>query len=112
MDDALGQGSSRWVPNQRSQQTWEVEETVGDHHHQREQGKMEEQQKTEQKEERGRMAVMCAFEWVFLVHLKMFCGGQRNYNGCRCGLNTEEEVKMRNSVKKVAAASARSTKEL
>ena len=76
MDDALGQGSSRWVPNQRSQQTREVQETVGDHH-QPEQDKMEEQQKTEQKEERGRMAEMCAFEWVFLVHRKMFLGGSR-----------------------------------
>ena len=61
MDDALGQGSSRWVPNQRSQQTCEVEETVGDHH-QQEQDKMEEQQKTEQKEEREWMAEMRAFE--------------------------------------------------
>ena len=78
MDDALGQDTSRWVPNQRSQQTWEVEETVGDHHRQ-EQDKMEEQQKTEQKEERGRMAEMCAFEWVFLVHRNMFLGESRKY---------------------------------
>ena len=50
--------------------------TVGDHH-QQEQDKMEEQQKTEQKQERGRRAEMRAFEWVFLVHRKMFFGEQR-----------------------------------
>ena len=48
--------------------------TVGDHH-QQEQDKMEEQQKTEQKEERGWMAEMRAFLVVFLVHRKMFFGG-------------------------------------
>ena len=50
--------------------------TVGNHH-QQEQDKMEEQQKTEQKEERGWMAEMRAFEWVFLVHRRMFFGEQR-----------------------------------
>ena len=51
--------------------------TVGDHHQQK-QDKMEEQQKTEQKEERGRMTEMRAFERVFLVHRKMFLECREN----------------------------------
>ena len=60
MDDALGQGSSRWVPNH----SWRSPPARA--------GQDGRAAKTEQKEERGRMAEMCAFEWVFLVHGEMF----------------------------------------